>query len=133
MVTYTPRQKRILKGLEDTVRSYQCIVYDSSLKLYELIKDEPVKRLNLIVNEFKELANNSIRGDKLSKPREQFDPVVLKLYNTIENQGHSVHSYSCTIIELTKVIEDYKKVKIVPKGLKGAFITLIPKKSISKR
>lgn len=122
MVEYTERQKEVLAEISKDNMWYQTFIYDDSLELYELIKNEPIERLKLIVSELVELANNDMWRRGLSKPEEQFDPTSMKLYETLNKQEHSVNSYSCTVKELTMVIEDYTKEDMTPKGLEGATI-----------
>ena len=125
MPNYTKRQEKVLSEIkEENSKSYQILIYNAALELYEIIKDEPFERLELIIPELKELANNEMWNDALSKPKSKFDPVTKKVFKALNKQDcHSINSYSCTVRELSYIVEDYSGKKITPKGLKGALFT----------
>ena len=124
MKEYTERQKRILEEIPERQRSYQMLVYDSALELYDLIRDEPEERLVLVIHELTNLANNSVCQNDLGKPMTKYDATSRRVYQRLERQGHSGNTYFSTILELSKVVGDCRKVYTAPWGLESSTVSV---------
>ena len=124
MKEYTERQKRILGEIPESKRSYQMFVYDSAIELYDLIKDEPEERLVLVIHELTDLANNSAWQSDLGKPMTKYDATSRRVYRRLERQGHSGNTYFSTILELSKVVGDCRKVYTAPWGLESSVVSI---------
>ena len=99
-------------------------VYDSSIELYDLIRDESKERLVLVIHELTALANNSVWQSDLRKPMTKYDATSRRVYRRLERQGHSGNTYFSTILELSKVVGDCRKVYTAPWGLESSVVSV---------
>ena len=106
MNKYTSRQLEVLARIGDEdAKNYQKTVYDSAHELFRMIKDEKLNRITRIVKDLRELAKHQAGAGELSKAKEYYDPIAIKMNKKLG--GCSNYSCSCTIIELKSLISDF--------------------------
>jgi hypothetical protein len=114
---YTKRQKRVLAKIKRENVSgsmeYQQSIYDNALKLYDLIKDKPVRQLKNILTDFYILIDQPA---KLPETKEKINPIAKKMFAIMDTYEYSFHTYDCTgRVELPALIEEMRGLRVTKK------------------